>query len=262
MNVLGSARLHRVGVLGGLLLLWEVVAAGQLLGVSDQHFPRFSTVALAFWRMLADGELTMAVLETLRAYAQGFVLAVVVGVVGGVALGRLRFLARALMPTIEFLRPMPSVALIPIAVLFLGIGEEMQRLVAMYAAVWPVLLGTMYGVRGVDPILLQTARQFGLSRRRTLFKIVLPGASPYIATGIRLASLITLSLIITTELMASGNGLGNVIVEYQLAFKAAEAYAGIVMVVILGYANFLVTSQIERRVMRWHNRLSAMKANR
>ena len=131
-----------------------------------------------------------------------------------------------------------------------------RRYAAIYGALWPILLNTYYGVRSADSQLLEIARMLNLGWFRTLFLVILPAASPFIMTGLRLGSIVTLGLVITAELVASGDGLGYVIQSEQLAFKVPETYAAVLCVMLLGAAVNFAFMLVEKRVMRWHLRMT------
>ncbi len=161
---------------------------------------------------------------------------------------------------IELLRPMPSVAIIPVAILLLGIGDGMIVSVTVYASLWPILINTIDGVRNIDPTLIDTGRTFGLSRWRILWQIILPGASPYIVTGLRIGLSIALILVTTAEMIAGSNGLGFFILDEERAMNSANMYAGIVVVALLGYALNRLFLMIESRAMKWRHGMMARQA--
>ena len=147
-------------------------------------------------------------LSTLSRFLEGYVIAALLAVSLGILLGYFRFAYSLLETLIEFLRPMPSVAIIPVAVLALGIGDRMIVAVTVYASLWPMLVNTIDGVRNIEPTLIDTARTFGLSRRLILWRIILPAASPYIVTGLRISLSIALILVTTAEMIAGSRGTG------------------------------------------------------
>ena len=150
---------------------------------------------------VALGQLTLAgpIVQhlgvTLGRFVEGYVIAAMLGVFFGVVLGYCRSAQSLLSMVIEFLRPMPSVAIIPVAVLMLGIGDSMIIAVTVYASIWPILVNTMDGVRHIETVLIQTGRTFGLRRNQLLRQIILPAASPYIVTGLRIGLSIALILV-------------------------------------------------------------------
>jgi NitT/TauT family transport system permease protein len=235
-----------------LLVVWDIAARFDLLGGGHVFFPPASTVLAAGWRLTASGELPQAMLVSLHGFIEGFVLSALIGIALGVCIGRSAIFAALIAPIVEFLRPMPSVAVIPLAILFFGIDNKMKCFVATYGALWPVLLNTAYGVRSVDARMFEVGQLFRLGRLRTLFLIVLPAASPFIMTGLRIGSILTLGLVVTAELVAGGSGIGYLIQEEQLAFKVPETFACVAAVMLLGLMVDGTTSLVERRLMRWH----------
>ena len=139
----------------------------------------------------------------------------------GIVLGYFRFVHSLLEMLIEFLRPMPSVAIIPVAILALGIGDSMIVAVTVYASVWPILINTLDGVRHIEKILLDTGRTFSLGRRQILWQIILPAASPYIVTGLRIGLSIALILVTTAEMIAGSKGLGFFILDEERSMNSA-----------------------------------------
>jgi hypothetical protein len=145
-------------------------------------------------------------------------------------MGYVRFFYNLLEPITEVLRPIPSPAYLPIMILFLGIDDEMKIFMIAFASVFPVLLNTYSGVRSVDPIQLQTARTFGVSGRRLLTQIVLPAASPYIFTGMRISLAVALIVMVISEMVAASNGIGYFILSAQRGFKIRDMFAGVLTI--------------------------------
>ncbi|MGH8876150.1 MAG: ABC transporter permease, partial [Stackebrandtia sp.] len=190
--------------------------------------------------------------DTLVAWAQGLAIAVIAGVACGVVIGSVPVLRAVTASTIEFLRPIPSVALIPLAVLLFGTGIESTLLLIVYAAFWQVLVQTIAGVADIDPVAADTARSFRLSVPRRLWHLVLPTALPYIATGVRLAASVALVLAVTAELVIGAPGLGNEIAVAKTSGAVPRMYALIAVTGILGVAVNLAARTAERRLLHWH----------
>ena len=189
--------------------------------------------------------------ETLEAYVGGLALAIVVGVLAGVVIGSSRLLLDASFVVLEFLRPIPAVALIPLAILFFGLGSEMRRYVVAYAAVWPILVNTLYGVRGSDRILHEVAMASGVSRLGTIVRVTLPAALPSIAAGIRISASVGLLVVVTAEFVTGTEGIGAYMQQQQLAFQLPEMYAAVLLTALLGYTINVVLRLTERRVLHW-----------
>jgi len=241
-----------------LLLFWELSA--RATPKLEVYFPPVSRILGALGQALTVGSITSHALVTLARFAEGFLLAAVLAVLSGVVLGYFRFLNSLLATLIELLRPMPSVAIIPVAILLLGIGDGMIVSVTVYASLWPILINTIDGVRNIDPTLIDTGRTFGLSRWRILWQIILPGASPYIVTGLRIGLSIALILVTTAEMIAGSKGLGFFILDEERAMNSANMYSGIVVVALLGYALNRLFLLLESRAMKWRHGMMARQA--
>ena len=189
---------------------------------------------------------------SLRRVAFGYTLAVIVAVAAGIALGSSRTLRRATAPIVEFLRSIPPPALIPFAIVVIGVGDDMKVFIIAFVCLWPVLLNTIDGINGIDPTLKDTARMYGVSGRDKLLRMTLPAASPQIFAGMRLSLSLALILMVISEMVASTNGIGFFVLQSQRSFAIPEMWSGIVLLGILGYVFNLVFMIIERRVLAWH----------
>jgi len=238
-----------------LLLAWEL--GGRSTAALRLYLPPISAVIGALGHLLIAGQLSGHALVTLERFFVGYLIASSIGVSFGVGLGYFRSLHNLVGIVIEFLRPMPSVAIIPVAILMLGIGDSMIVAVTVYATVWPILINTIDGVRHIDSTLVDTGRTFGLSRWRILWQIILPGASPYIVTGLRIALSIALILVTTAEMVAGSKGLGFFILDEERSMNSSNMYAGILIVAALGYALNRLFLALESRVMRWRHGMAA-----
>jgi NitT/TauT family transport system permease protein len=201
---------------------------------------------------LSDGTLSGEIGTTLRRYVVGFALAVAVGVTLGVVIGSSRTLLDASSVVLEVLRPIPAVALIPVAILFFDLGTPMIRFVILYAAVWPILINTLYGVRGGDRMLHDVARTSGVGRPGRLVRVTLPAALPSIWTGIRVSAPIALLVGVTAEYLSSfTGGIGAYLQQKQNAGELPEMYAAVVLTALLGYTINVVLRATGRRVVFW-----------
>jgi ABC-type nitrate/sulfonate/bicarbonate transport system permease component len=244
-------------VFGLFLLLWE---CGSRSSPNLQlYIPPISQILVALGELIISGLVTTHFLTTVRRFLEGYLLAAVIAVSAGVALGYFRFAHSLLEMLIEFLRPMPSVAIIPVAILLLGIGDSMIVAVTVYASVWPILVNTVDGVRRIERTLLDTGRTFGLDRRRMLWQIVFPAASPYIVTGLRISLSIALILVTTAEMIAGSKGLGFFILDEERSLHSTNMYAGIIVVAVLGYVLNRLFIALEEQAMRWHRGIAREK---
>ena len=233
-----------------LLLLWELVVRAGL--IPETSIPPASAAIGELAGELAEATLWKAVGNTLQGWAIGLALAVVLGVPAGILIGSSRWAYRALRVPIEFLRPIPSVALIPLAVLVYGTGLESKVFLATFASFWPMLIQTIYGVQDVDPVATDTARAFGLGRAARLWRVTVPSAVPYIATGIRISSSVALILCVTAELVIGSAGLGRQINAASSGGNVELMYALIIATGLLGWLLNIAATLGERRVLHWH----------
>lgn len=234
-------------VLAVTVLLEAVTRAGLL----SDYFPPPSAMFAALIAGLLSGDISGQIGATLLAYTEGLGLATVLAVFLGVIMGAFRTFYNAVKVIVELLRPVPAVSLIPLAILLFGLGYTMRTSVIAFAAFWPILINTFYGVRGIDPVAIDTARNFGLSRASILWRVVLPSALPAIATGFRISAAIALVLTITAELIAADSGIGYYVAQTEQANRLPEMYAGILFAGILGYALNLLFRTVEQRVLFW-----------
>ncbi|HMN70251.1 MAG TPA: ABC transporter permease [Rhodoblastus sp.] len=234
---------------GASIAAWELVRALRL--VDPRDLPSFAAILRSAAAGLWGGDLAGAVFATMGSWALGLLIATVVGAAAGFALALSPRLEIATRPLIEFLRPIPSVALIPVALLTLGIGLQMQLFMIAFASVWPVLFSAKAGVESTDPRYLETGRVIGLSRVAQLFRIVLPNAAPSVATGVRTASAIALVLAITVEMLTGRPGLGFYIENVRLNGLVTEMWAAVFVTGVLGYLVNTTFLAIERRLLPW-----------
>ncbi len=239
-----------LAVLAACLLTWEAWAHWRVDLAA--YFPPASTVLATLAQIVASGELTGHIAATMRRFVEGYALAAALAVSAGLCLGLWRWLYNAFEPLIELLRPMPSPATIPIAILFLGIGDVMKVAVTAYACSWPILLNTIDGVRSVDRVLYATAATFRLTPWARFWKVVLPAAAPQIVTGLRVSLAIALILVTTSEMVVSNDGLGYYVLESQRTFQIPQMYAAVVALGIIGYALNRLFLAIDAWAMAWH----------
>ena len=230
--------------------LWELISRTGL--ISQKDLPAMSTTFQELWSLVKTGDFWIAFAQTVRGWALGLAVATALAVPIGILLGSSDFAASAFRVPIEFLRPIPSAALIPLLFLTLGTTLKSEIFLAAFGAFWPLLVQTMYGVRDVDPVALDTARSFGVGRLPRLYRIKLPSAVPYIATGMRISSGVSLILAFTAELFMGNPGLGQKVNFAQSFGLENQLYAYALATGFLGVAIHLVSTTAERRALRWH----------
>ena len=233
-----------------LLALWEAVVRAGL--IPETSIPPASASVGELLEQLTGAAMWKAVANTLQGWAIGLALAVALGVPAGILIGSSRWAYRALRVPIECLRPIPSVALLPRAGLVYGSGLECKVFLATFASFWPMLIQTIYGVQDVDPVATDTARAFGLGRLERLWRVTVPSAGPYIATGIRIASSVALILCVTAELVIGSAGLGRQINTASSGGNVELMYALILATGLLGWLLNIAATLGERRVLHWH----------
>ncbi|WP_373695198.1 ABC transporter permease [Actinomycetospora aeridis] len=231
------------------LAVWEVVPR---LGLVDRVFlPPFSEVLAAWWQLAVSGELGEHLGASLVRALGGLVLAVVVAIPLGIALGWYRPVAEALNPLLEIFRNTAALALLPVFVLLLGLGESSKIALVMFACSWPILLNTASAVRTVDPLLVRSARSLGFGAGAVFRKVVLPSTVPTLFTGVRLAAAVSLLVLVAAEMAGANAGLGYLITAAQFNVEVPQMYAGILTISLLGLAINQLLVVLERRVSRW-----------
>ena len=254
MKETGTSRaLRAVNVKGWafVLLVTALLEAVTRAGLISDYFPPPTVMFAALGRGLISGEISSQIGATLLAYTEGLALAAILAVFLGVLMGAFRPFYNVVKVIVELLRPVPAVSLIPLAILLFGLGYGMRISVIAFAAFWPILINTFYGVRAIDPIAVDTARNFGLSRAAILWRVTLPSAMPSIATGFRTSAAIALVLTITAELIAGNSGIGFYVAQTEQANLLPEMYAGILFAGMLGYALNLLFRTVEQKVLFW-----------
>ncbi|HUG75863.1 MAG TPA: ABC transporter permease [Burkholderiales bacterium] len=249
LNNVGE-RVPGFAVLAALLVLWELSV--RLEWVVTPTWPAVSTVLLTFWHACVDGTYLEVFGSSLRRLAIGYLIATACAVAIGVAMGVWRRVFLLFEPLVELLRPIPSPAYLPMAILFLGIDDGMKVFMVAFASFFPILLNTVSGVRSVDPVLVDTGRTFGLRRLQIIRRIVLPAAAGYVFTGMRISLAIALIVTVIAEMVAGNSGIGFYILNAQRSFLVPEMYAGVIALALLGFALNKGFVALERYALTWH----------
>jgi ABC-type nitrate/sulfonate/bicarbonate transport system permease component len=236
-----------------LILLWFLISAGS----TSFYFPSLANIMERLGTEWFFSGIIDNLVPSLIRILLGFTLAVVAGVLGGTLLGLLPNFEYAIRPLLEFLRATPGVALLPIVVIFLGIGEGMKIFMIALAAMWPILLNTIDGIRSVEPVLLSAAKSYRIPLRDRIRYIYMPHSAPQIFSGARLSVAIAAVVLVVTEMIGSPGGLGYFILDSQRSFDILNMWTGIVMLGLLGYMLNLGFRFVEDRVLAWHNEKNA-----
>jgi ABC-type nitrate/sulfonate/bicarbonate transport system permease component len=237
----------------GVLVVLVVFELVPRVGLIDRHyFPPVSDMLRALADELTTASFWSAVGQTMEGWAIGLGIACAIAIPVGIVVGSSALTYRSVRAVIEFLRPIPSVALIPLAVLVYGTGLQSKVFLVVYASFWPVLVQALYGVQDVDPVAMDTARSFGFGTRDRLVRVTLPSATPYIATGIRISAAVALILAVTAELVIGAPGLGR---EINIAREGGATDVMYALIIVTGLLGWLVNAlfmRLERRVLHWH----------
>ena len=241
-----------LGLLGLLLAVavWDLAVRTEFVDPIDVSSP--AQVAEALVDLLGTATLWTDILETLKGAAIGLLVAAAVGIPLGTAMGLIPAVDAALRPTVEFLRPVPGITLIPLAILIWGQSITTVWFLVAVGCVWTLVIQSFYAGQAIDELTLDTARTLRLTRRRFIWSVVLPGTMPYLVTGLRIALTIALIAAISVELLIGVPGLGSAIVEAQNAGRLPEMYALVVIGGLLGILIQVAFSGIERYFLRWH----------
>lgn len=230
------------------LALWETAPR---LGLIDQTFlPPFSEVIAAGWQLAQTGELYADVGASLLRALSGFLIAIALFVPLGVLTGWYARLGDLLNQIIEIARN-TTLALLPVFILLLGIGELSKVSMVIYSCAWPLLLNTIAAVRQVDPLLVKSARTMGATPSQLFRKVILPASLPTIFVGIRLASASAMLVLVASEMVGARSGLGYLIINSQYSFLIPQMYFGILGITVIGLAFNAILEAIERHFMQW-----------
>ncbi len=245
-----DSKINGIVFLFAVMIAWELAA--RLNWVNPLIVPPLSRILASFGSLVASGEIPLQVLASMKRAAIGYFLAAAVFIPLGILMGLFEYCHRALEVVIEMLRPIPPPAIIPVALLFFGLEDEMKIFVIFFSCAWPILINTLDGAKNIDRLLMNTARTFGLSPARTIWQVVLPACSPQIMTGLRISLPITLILVVISEMVGSTDGIGYFILDSQRRFRIPQMYGGMLALAILGYSLNLLYNLAHRTFLSWH----------
>jgi NitT/TauT family transport system permease protein len=242
---------HRIIIVATLLVflaVWEVV--GRL--TNPLFFAPPSAIADAFWQALSDPQarLLRGLLQTLSILVPGFVAACVVGVTLGVLMGRSVLAYHVLDPYVTIFYNIPRVALIPILLLWMGVGDLLKITIVILAAVFPVSINTMVGIRDVSAQFTEPARSMQATERQLLWQVILPAATPFIGAGIKLALGRALTTVIVAEYFVSVSGLGGLLQAASSSYQMALMFAPVIILAAMGISIDAALSHLERSLLR------------
>jgi sulfonate transport system permease protein len=232
-----------------LLLVWQVSSDEGLIG--ERTLPPVSTIFDTLRQLIESGELQTDLRVSLWRAAQGLFFGLIIGIAIGIIAGLSRLGEQVFDSTMQMLRTVPFIALVPLFLVWFGIGEKSKIILIAAACTFPVYLNTYAGVRHVDPKLVEAGRVFGLSRRELVRRIVLPGALPNILVGVRYAAGTAVLALVLAEQINATNGIGYLIFKGQNALNTPLILAGVFVYAVLGLAADLLVRLIERFAMPW-----------
>ncbi|WNR43651.1 ABC transporter permease [Paenibacillus roseipurpureus] len=236
-------------VIIALLLFWEVAPRAGL--VDATFFPPISEIASAWWQLLLSGDLFDHTVASLSRSLGGFLLAIGIAIPLGLAIGWWKPVSEYLNPLLELLRNTAALAILPVFILLLGLGETSKIAIVLYACAFPLLLNTISGVKNVEPLLIKSARSMGLSPIQLFRKVIIPAATPTIFVGIRQAGASSILVLVAAEMVGAKSGLGYLIQYTQFSFQIPTMYAGIISISVIGLIINFALVTLEKRLTGW-----------
>ena len=234
-----------------LFAIWWFASAGS----TSFFFPPLRDILGAFGDTWTADRWSQDVAPSIGRLLVGYLASCAIGITLGVCIGRVIWLRQLTEPLLEFLRAIPPPVLVPVIMLFAGIGDGMKIIVIISGCVWPILLNTVQGVRGIDSVQTDTAAVYGFSRATILTRVVVPAASPQIVTGMRQALSIGVILMVISEMFAAHSGLGFAIVQFQRSFAIPAMWSGVILLGLLGVTLALLFHLFDRRALHWYYRM-------
>ncbi|TFL14782.1 ABC transporter permease [Pusillimonas caeni] len=232
-----------------LLLVWQLLGT---FGVIDERFvPTPASIARTMYEMMANGTLWVHLKASFIRIGSGFVIGSIVGVALGVLMGLSRWLRAALDPIVAAIYPIPKISLLPLVMVFFGLGEASKIFIIAFAVVFIVLINTMSGVMSISSIYFDVAKNYRASKLKLFTRIIVPGALPSIFVGLRLAIGVALILIVAAEFVAARAGIGYLIWTSFEVMRIEEMFVGIILITAIGLVTAAILKEIERRVLPW-----------
>lgn len=231
-----------------LLTLWWVRTAHS----KTLYYPPLKDILRRFWSDWTGAQFSEQLIPSVERLAGGFAIAIVLGVALGTLMGLSSRARRDLRPATEYFRATPAVALVPLGFLLIGPGAKMEIALIAFGSMWPIVVATTDGVRGTDPMMLETGLAYGLTRRQRIRQIVLPSAMPPIIAGIRVAVQFAVGLMIIANFIGSDRGLGFYVLNAQTTFDIQGTWGGLVVIGLVGFAATVPVALAERRLLGWH----------
>ena len=230
-----------------LAVLWEVT--GRIM--DSTLIPPLSRIGAAWWKLLASGKLAANLTLSLTTLAAGFFLAVAIGIIIGLLMGRFRAVEHFLDLYVNVLMSAPTTAFVPVLIMWFGLGVESRIAVVFLFAVFVIIINTMPAVKQVDSVLVEMARSFGAKEKEIFFKIILPAAMPAIMAGVRLGMGRAVKGMVTAEMLLTLTGIGAMIMQYGSSFATDSLFAVILTILIIAMITMRAVQWLDRRLTGW-----------
>jgi NitT/TauT family transport system permease protein len=233
----------------GLALTWEILARSPL--GDPLYSPSLLQIGAAFATLVTSGELVTHLRASALRWVGGFTLALVSAVPFGLVLGYSAPLKRHLMPMFDLLRSFPSITLVPVAIVWFGIGDLAKAFLVAYACFWPMLLNTMTGVQETSPVLLRAARVMAIDGFALFHKVIVPSAIPSILTGVRISLAVSVIVLIVSEMVAATSGIGFLILDAERNYLTGKMFAGVLIMGGIGATLNALAQRTERYLLEY-----------
>ncbi|MED4599438.1 ABC transporter permease [Paenibacillus validus] len=237
-----------LGILG-ILIVWELISRMEL--VPALYLPAPTAIVAMGWGMLTTGEIHQNLLASLYRIGAGYAIGASVGIIIGLLLGFFRWLDAVLTPVVFSIFPIPKIALLPLFIMWLGIGETPKVTLIAIGVFFPAVINTYAGVKNVDPILIKAAVTFGAKPFNVIRKVILPASLPMIFAGLKMSASISLLLLVTSEMIAANSGVGSMILRYGNLMMTMNLMVGVMLLSVLGLSFNRLLEWLERKLLPW-----------
>ncbi len=234
-----------------LLIIFEIIGRTGL--ISPFFFPAPSTILKCLWELIVSGEIFPHVGISIVRAACGYVIATILGLSIGLLVAWSRVCEIIFDPLIELIRPLSSLALVPIMFVWFGIGNGSKTTIIVKACFFPIVLNTIAGIRGVDSRLIQAARSLGAKGRQIWTMVLIPSALPMIITGMRISTAMSMTAIVGVEMLAADSGIGFFVIDAQRVFATERMFAGIFVISLMGFTLDRIARRVQKKVLSWHS---------
>ena len=236
--------------IAALLLVWQLVLETGL--VDPRLMPGPVSVLLAAWEMLKSGELLTDIAASVARAVAGLIIGSSIGIIFGLVTGRIAVIGFLLEPIGQLFRSIPAIAVVPLAIIWFGLGEQSKLFLIIFGVFFPVWINTLMGVKNVRPVYVRAARSLGISKAQLLRRVMFPAALPYIISGVRISVSMSYIMLAAAEMAGARSGLGQLIQESYLVFRTDRMLVGIVMLGVLGLISDRLFMAVIRELFPWY----------